>query len=218
MDEDPDVVPPMAESERMQIQMTNWQVVNCSTPANYYHVLRRQIHRDFRKPLILVTPKNLLREKKCTSSLEEMGEQTKFKRVYQEQDPVVLKNAENVRRVILCSGKIYYELVDERTKLGITDVAIVRVEQLAPFPWDKVAREAALYKNAEVMWVQEEPKNMGPWSFVQPRIATATRTLNGVERRPTYSGRDPAAATATGLGGRAHNAEQQEIWTAAFSL
>lgn len=206
----------MAESERMQIQMTNWQVVNCSTPANYYHVLRRQIHRDFRKPLILVTPKNLLREKKCTSSLEEMGEQTKFKRVYHEVDPIVSGNSENVRRVILCSGKIYYELVDERTKLGITDVAIVRVEQLAPFPWDKVAEEAATYKNAEVMWVQEEPKNMGAWSFVQPRIATATRTLNGLERRPLYAGRDPAAATATGLGGRAHNAEQQEIWTAAF--
>ena len=200
----------------MQIQMTNWQVVNCSTPANYYHVLRRQIHRDFRKPLILVTPKNLLREKKCTSSLEEMGEQTKFKRVYHEVDPIVSGNSENVRRVILCSGKIYYELVDERTKLGITDVAIVRVEQLAPFPWDKVAEEAATYKNAEVMWVQEEPKNMGAWSFVQPRIATATRTLNGLERRPLYAGRDPAAATATGLGGRAHNAEQQEIWTAAF--
>lgn len=218
MDEDPDVVPPMAEGERMQIQMTNWQVVNCSTPANYYHVLRRQIHRDFRKPLILVTPKNLLREKKCTSSLEEMGEQTKFKRVYHEVDPVVHLNADKVRRVILCTGKIYYELIDERTKLNITDVAIIRVEQLAPFPWDKVAEEAACYKNAEVMWVQEEPKNMGAWSFVQPRIATATRSINGIEKRPLYAGRDPAAATATGLGGRAHNAEQQEIWTAAFSL
>lgn len=207
----------MAESERMQIQMTNWQVVNCSTPANYYHVLRRQIHRDFRKPLIIVTPKNLLRDKKCTSTLEEMGEQTKFKRVYKEVDPEVLSNSKNVRRVILCTGKIYYELVDERTKLGITDVAIVRVEQLAPFPWDKVAQEAATYMNAEVMWVQEEPKNMGAWSFAQPRIATATRTINGVERRPLYAGRDPAAATATGLGARAHNAEQQEIWTAAFS-
>ena len=208
----------MGEGERMQIQMTNWQVVNCSTPANYYHVLRRQIHRDFRKPLIVVTPKNLLREKKCTSTLEEMGEHTQFKRVYSEIDPAVSNNASKVRRVILCTGKIYYELVDERNKLNITDVAIIRVEQLAPFPWDKVAEEAACYSNAEVMWVQEEPKNMGAWSFVQPRIATATRTINGLERRPSYAGRDPAAATATGLGGRAHNAEQQEIWTAAFSL
>lgn len=211
-------MPPMGEGERMQIQMTNWQVVNCSTPANYYHVLRRQIHRDFRKPLIVVTPKNLLREKKCTSTLEEMGEHTQFKRVYSEIDPAVSNNASKVRRVILCTGKIYYELVDERNKLNITDVAIIRVEQLAPFPWDKVAEEAACYSNAEVMWVQEEPKNMGAWSFVQPRIATATRTINGLERRPSYAGRDPAAATATGLGGRAHNAEQQEIWTAAFSL
>ena len=218
VDEDPDVVPPMAEGERMQIQMTNWQVVNCSTPANYYHVLRRQIHRDFRKPLIIVTPKNLLREKKCTSTLEEMGEHTKFKRVYKEVDPAIRENPDQVKRVVMCTGKIFYELMDERDKRKTKDVAIIRLEQLAPFPWDKVAEEAALYKNAEIMWVQEEPKNMGAWSFVQPRIATATRTLNGMERRPLYAGRKPAAATATGLGGRAHNAEQEEIVVAAFTF
>ena len=218
VDEDPDFVPPMGENERMQIQMTNWQVVNCSTPANYFHVLRRQIHRDFRKPLIVVTPKNLLREKKCTSTLEEMGEHTKFKRVYREVDPAIHDNADKVKRVLMCTGKIFYELMDEREKRNVKDVAIIRIEQLAPFPWDKVAEEAAHFKNAEVMWVQEEPKNMGAWSFVQPRIATATRTLNGAERRPLYAGRKPAAATATGLGGRAHNAEQEEILTAAFTF
>jgi 2-oxoglutarate dehydrogenase E1 component len=216
VDEDADVVPPMGENERMQIQRTNWQVVNCSTPANYYHVLRRQIHRDFRKPLILVTPKNLLREKKCTSSLADMGEGTRFRRVIREQDPEISGNPEKVRRLIFCSGKIYFELADEREKLGIKDVAIVRIEQLAPFPWDKVAESAKTYKNAEVMWVQEEPKNMGPWSFVQPRIATATRTINSVERRPLYAGRAPSAATATGLGGRAHNAEQEALLKTAF--
>jgi len=217
VDEDPDFVPPMAEDQRMQIQQTNWQVVNCSTPANYYHVLRRQVHRDFRKPLILVTPKNLLREKKCTSSLADMGEHTKFKRVYREVDPAIFENPDKVRRVVFCSGKIFYELMEEREKLKITDVAVIRIEQLAPFPWDKVAEECAHYKNAEVMWCQEEPKNMGPWSFVQPRIATATNTLNGVEKRPLYAGRKPSAATATGLGGKAHTMEQSSIVTAALS-
>ena len=217
MSEDPDFVPPMGENERMQVQMTNWQVVNCTTPANYYHVLRRQVHRDFRKPLIVVTPKNLLRDKQCTSSLTEMSEHTKFKRVYTETDPNICANAENVRRVVFCSGKIYFELVNEREKKGIQDIAVVRIEQLAPFPWDKVAEECALYKNADVMWVQEEPKNMGAWSFVQPRIATATRTLNGIEKRPMYSGREPAAATATGLGARAHNAEQAALIEVAFN-
>lgn len=119
----------------------------------------------------------------------------------------------------MVSGKLYYELIDERVKRGITDVAIVRLEQIAPFPWDMIAAEIALYKNAtEVMWVQEEPKNMGCWSFVQPRIATATRTLNGKEIRPLYAGRKPSAATATGLGARAHNAEQAIIYDTAFAV
>lgn len=140
VDEDSDVVPAMGENERMQIQKTNWQVVNCTTPANYYHVLRRQIHRDFRKPLILVTPKNLLRDKKSTSSLNEMGEGTRFKRVYREANPDIWNNPSKVDRIIFCSGKLYYELVDEREKHNLTNVAIIRIEQLAPFPWDKVAR------------------------------------------------------------------------------
>jgi 2-oxoglutarate dehydrogenase E1 component len=217
VDEDPDVIPAMAEDVRMQIQYTNIQVLNCSTPANYYHALRRQVHRDFRKPLIIATPKNLLREKKCTSTIEEMGTGTKFRRAIREVDPEIYENPEGVRRVIYCSGKIYYELMDERTKKGIKDVAIFRIEQLAPFPWDKVAEEAAHYPNADAVWCQEEPKNMGPWSFVQPRIATATQTLNNKVLRPKYVGRKPAAATATGLGGRAHTFEQESICEQAFT-
>ena len=117
------------------------------------------------------------------------------------------------------SGKLYYELIDERLKRGITDIAIVRLEQIAPFPWDLIAAEVVRYSNAtEVMWVQEEPKNMGCWSYVQPRIATATRHLNGKEVRPLYAGRKPSAATATGLGARAHNAEQAIIYDTAFAL
>jgi 2-oxoglutarate dehydrogenase E1 component len=216
VEEDPDVIPLMAEEERMQIQQCNWQVVNCSTPANYYHVIRRQLHRDFRKPLILVTPKNLLREKKCTSTLEEMADHTKFKRTYGEMDPAIRGNPDGVRRVIMCSGKIYFELLEEREKRGYTDVAILRVEQIAPFPWDQVAAELAHFSNADCVWCQEEPKNMGAWSFVQPRIATATSTLNDKVIRPMYVGRKPAAATATGLGGRAHSAEQEAICEQAF--
>eukprot|EP01041_Mallomonas_annulata_P010258 gene10258-21403_t len=217
VDEDPDFVPAMGENERKQIQMTNWQVVNCSTPANYYHVLRRQVHRDFRKPLVIVTPKNLLREKRATSRIEEMGEGERFKRIYPEMDADIVGNASKVRKLIYCTGKFYYELLEAREKLGLKDIAIVRIEQLAPFPWDKVAREAALYVNAEVVWCQEEPKNMGAWSFVQPRIATATRSINQKEMRPLYFGRRPAAATATGLGVKLHMAEQSAIIAAAFS-
>lgn len=217
VEEDADVVPPMGNDERMQIQQTNLQVVNCSTPANYFHLLRRQVHRDFRKPLVVATPKNLLREKKCTSSLDEIAEGTRFKRIYKEVDPTIANKPDDVTRLVLCSGKIYYELVDERMKRGLTDVAIIRVEQIAPFPWDKVAMQAATYKNAKIIWVQEEPKNMGAWSYVQPRIATATRTLNDLEQQPEYVGRKPSAATATGLGGRAHEAEQQALIDEALS-
>jgi len=217
VDEDPDVVPPMGENERMQIQMCNRQVVNCSTPANYFHVLRRQLHRDFRKPLIIATPKNLLRERRCTSTLEEMAEGTKFHRVFGEVDSNIHSNPDKVRRVVFCSGKIYYDLVEEREKKNITDVAIVRIEQIAPFPFDRVASEAKHYGNAELTWVQEEPKNMGAWSFVQPRIEAATRDLNKKAMRPSYVGRQPSAATATGLGGRAHTAEQESIINAALS-
>ena len=112
----------------------------------------------------------------------------------------------------MCSGKLYYELADARKKLGLDDVAIVRIEQLAPFPWDHVATEARIYSNAKIIWCQEEPKNMGAWSYVEPRIASAIETINSTpNRRSKYVGRNPSAATATGLGGRAHNAEQQTL-------
>lgn len=217
VDEDEDSIPAMAENVRRQIQMTNWQVVNCSTPANYYHVLRRQVHRDFRKPLIICTPKNLLREKRATSKIEEMGEGQKFKRVYGETDQEIVNAAASVRKLVYCTGKIYYELLEEREKRGLKDVAIVRIEQIAPFPWDKVAQQAALYPNASVVWCQEEPKNMGAWSFVQPRIAVATEEINKQEKYPTYVGRTPSAATATGMGGKVHAAEQYAIIDAALA-
>ena len=126
-------------------------------------------------------------------------------------------NPDKVRRVIFCSGKIYYELLEEREKKGITDVAICRIEQIAPFPWDKTAAELAHYPNADAVFCQEEPKNMGAWSYVQPRIATATKHYNGKTIRPKYVGRKPSAATATGLGGLAHTSEQESLCEAAFT-
>jgi 2-oxoglutarate dehydrogenase E1 component len=199
------------------IQQTNWQVINCTTPANYFHSLRRQVHRNSRKPLILVTPKNLLRDKRATSTLQELSIGSKFHRHYPEADKSISDNAANVKRVIMVSGKFYYDIVEERDKRGLKNVAIIRIEQLAPFPWDRVAQECKRYKDAEVYWVQEEPKNMGAWSFAQPRISHATRGINNDEKRPRYVGRKPSAATATGLGTRAHNAETAEILEEAFA-
>jgi 2-oxoglutarate dehydrogenase E1 component len=218
VDEDSETVPEMKRGERMQIQTTNFQVVNCTTPANYFHVLRRQIHRDFRKPLIVISPKSLLRDKRCTSTLEEMSVSTSFHRVYGEANPEIKKQPEKVRRVIFCSGKVYYDLVARRTESKIDDVAIVRLEQIAPFPFDKVAKQAALYSNAEVVWVQEEPQNMGAWTYVDRRIATSTRVLNGNQKLPRYIGRPSNAATATGLGLKAHTAELNLFLDAAFAL
>jgi 2-oxoglutarate dehydrogenase E1 component len=218
VDEDPEQIPKLNEEQRMVIQQTNWQVINCTTPANYFHVLRRQVHRNSRKPLILVTPKNLLRDKRCTSTLEDMGIGSKFHRIFPETDPEIAGSTDKVRRLMFVSGKFYYDIIEEREKRGLKDVAVVRIEQLAPFPWDRVAQECKKYKNADVMWVQEEPKNMGAWSFVQPRICAATRGLNGEEKRPLFAGRVPSAATATGLGSRAHNAETTEILEAAFTF
>ena len=158
VDEDPDYIPTMTECDRMQIQRTNWQVVNCTTPANYFHCLRRQIHRDFRKPLIVVSPKNLLRNKRCTSTIEEFGPGTMFHRVLAETDSTISENPGNVKALVFCTGQIYYELIAEREKRSSDDVAIVRLEQIAPFAFDNVAEECARYSNAKVIWAQQEPK------------------------------------------------------------
>ncbi|GMH76819.1 hypothetical protein TL16_g07208 [Triparma laevis f. inornata] len=215
VDEDPHHVPAMHAEERMQIQHHNWQVVNCTTPANYFHCLRRQVHRDFRKPLVVVAPKNLLRNRACTSTLEEMGPGTMFHRVLEEQNEEVVGNAENVKTLVYCSGQIYYELLAEREKQGRNDVAFIRLEQIAPFAFDRVAESAAKYPNAELVWAQQEPKNMGAYSYVMPRTMTATRELNGLEKRPRYVGRAVSAAPATSMGA-VHAKEYQDILDGVF--
>lgn len=217
VEEDPHFIPPLAKDERMQIQQCNWQVVNCTTPANYFHCLRRQVHRDFRKPLVVVSPKNLLRNKRCVSTIEDMGPGTEFRRVFDEQDETILNNAEGVQTLVFCSGQIYFEILTEREKLGRTDVAIVRLEQIAPFAFDRVAANCATYPNAEVVWAQQEPKNMGAFSYISPRVETATRETNGIEKRPRYVGRRVSAAPATGMS-KVHQKEYQEIMEGIFGI
>jgi len=215
VDEDPHHVPNMSKDERKQIQMCNWQVVNCTTPANYFHVLRRQIHRDFRKPLVVISPKNLLRHKNCISTLEDMGPGTMFHRVFDETDSSIKENPKEVKSLVFCSGQIYYELLSEREKRERNDIAIVRLEQIAPFAFDRVAEVCNSYSNAEVVWAQQEPKNMGAFSYISPRIETATREINGSEKRARYVGRPVSAAPATGMG-KVHQKEYQDIMDGVF--
>ncbi len=186
----------------------NVVVANCTTPANYFHILRRQLHRDFRKPLIMMSPKSLLRNKLAVSKLEDMAEGTTFHRVYGEVDKI--KAEAKVRKVLLCTGKVYYDLLEERRKRNIDDVAILRVEQLYPFPAASVAEELSKYKNAEIFWVQEEPENMGAWTFIDRRLEKVMTQVGTKSKRPLYIGRPEAAATACGYM-KVHKHQQETL-------
>jgi 2-oxoglutarate dehydrogenase E1 component len=183
----------------------NMQVANCTTPANYFHILRRQLKRDIRKPLILMTPKSLLRHKRAVSRLDEMAIGTSFHRVlwddaeYLKSEKIRLVQNDKIRRVVLCSGKVYYDLYEEREKREVNDVYLMRVEQLYPFPLKALVTELTRFKNAEIVWCQEEPKNMGPWSFVEPYLEWVFNQLGRKGQRAHYIGRPAAAATATGV-------------------
>ena len=192
----------------------NVQVVTCTTPANYFHALRRQIRRNFRKPLIVMAPKSLLRHKLVVSDLADFGPGTRFRRVLPEVDP--LAPDAKVRRVVFCSGKVYYDLLQERRDRGIDDVALVRVEQFYPWPRQTVMEHIWKYGNAEVVWCQEEPANMGAWTFVLPRFINILEELERESILPTYVGRNAAASPATGLF-RTHVAEQKQIVEQALS-
>jgi 2-oxoglutarate dehydrogenase E1 component len=183
----------------------NMQVANCTTPANYFHILRRQLKREIRKPLVLMTPKSLLRHKRALSALSEIGEGASFHRLLWDDaesrkgEKIRLVKDDKIRRVILCSGKVYYDLYEDREKRGVDDVYILRVEQLYPFPLKALVRELARFKKAEIVWCQEEPKNMGAWFFVEPYLEWVLAQVGGKSRRPRYAGRPASAATATGL-------------------
>ena len=186
----------------------NMQVVNCSTPANYFHVLRRQLNRDVRKPLVIMTPKSLLRHKSCVSSLEEMGPGTSFHRILDEHDAQIKNN--NVTRVVLCSGKVYYDLEAKRREESHHHVKLVRVEQLYPFATETMVDILKQTPKAEVIWCQEEPQNMGAWHFVRDDIEEAMTLAKMAKTRPDYAGRSAAASPATGSGSR-HAKEQNDL-------
>ena len=191
----------------------NMCVANLTTPANYFHVLRRQLKRNFRKPLVIFTPKSLLRHKLAVSALAEMGDGTAFRFVIPEVDTIATPDA--VRRVVLCSGKVYYDLLAERREKAISDVAILRLEQLYPLPEKTLARELGAYRNAELVWCQEEPENMGAWNYVDRRLEKVLAGLDGAAKRPRYVGREAAASPATGSA-RAHAAQQAALVAAAL--
>jgi 2-oxoglutarate dehydrogenase E1 component len=190
----------------------NMQVVNCTTPANFFHALRRQVKRNFRKPLIVMTPKSLLRHKLAVSSLKDFASGTRFQRVIPEIDK--LTRSDQVRRLVFCSGKVYYDLLEERRKREVNDIALVRVEQYYPFPREEVLAELKRYPNAEVAWAQEEPENGGAWRFIGPRIGDALESLSR-NPRIRYIGRKEAASPAAGYL-KLHTAEQETLIESAF--
>jgi 2-oxoglutarate dehydrogenase E1 component len=199
----------------------NMQVAYCSTPSNYFHILRRQLKREFRKPLILMTPKSLLRHKRCVSTLAEISEGTSFHRVLEDDaqrstDGIRLVKDDKIRRVVICTGKVYYDLLEEREKRRVDDVYLMRVEQLYPFPAKSLAAELSRFKKADVVWCQEEPKNMGSWTFVEPYLEWVLKTAGAKVDRPRYVGRAASAATATGLMSK-HQAQLQAFLDEAFA-
>ena len=195
----------------------NIQVVNCTTPANYFHALRRQMHREFRKPLIIMTPKSLLRHKQCVSSVDDFVKDTSFHRVLpdraytSEYGLIKLKRDNQIKKVVICSGKIYFDLVDAREKTRNSEVVFIRLEQIYPFPVKSLGRELKQYaKNAEFYWCQEEPQNMGAWNTVKHYIDRTLEIINYGKKDVKYIGRRPSASTATGNLNK-HLAQQKEI-------
>ncbi|WP_322515073.1 2-oxoglutarate dehydrogenase E1 component [Rhodopseudomonas palustris] len=183
----------------------NMQVVHATTPANFFHVLRRQLRREIRKPLILMTPKSLLRHKRAVSRLDELGPDTSFHRVLADDaqslpdEKIKLVPDNKIRRVVICSGKVYYDLYEEREKRGVDDVYLLRVEQLYPVPLKTLVQEMSRFKEAELVWCQEEPRNMGAWHFIEPYLEWVQNQAGATHRRPRYVGRPASAATASGL-------------------
>ncbi|MGE0562897.1 MAG: 2-oxoglutarate dehydrogenase E1 component [Pseudolabrys sp.] len=183
----------------------NMQVANCTTPANYFHILRRQLKREIRKPLILMTPKSLLRHKRAVSRLDEMGPDTSFHRILWDDaqllpgEKIKLVADDKIRRVVLCSGKVYFDLYEEREQRGIDDIYILRLEQLYPFPTKALVTELSRFKQAEIVWCQEEPRNMGSWFFVDTYLQWVLNQIGASHKRPRYAGRPASASTAVGL-------------------
>ena len=200
----------------------NMQVVNLTTPSNYFHALRRQIHRDFRKPLIIMTPKSLLRHKLATSTLDDLADGSSFHRILWDdaetpgrEGKVKLAKDNKIRRVVMCSGKVYYDLFEEREKRGCDDIYLMRIEQFYPVPRKSMMQELKRFPQAEIVWCQEEPRNMGGWTFIRDEIEWCCERIGSKHTRPVYAGRPASASTATGLLSK-HNAERDALIEAAL--
>jgi 2-oxoglutarate dehydrogenase E1 component len=183
----------------------NMQVAYCTTPANYFHILRRQLHRNFRKPLILMTPKSLLRHKRAVSRLDELAENSTFHRLLYDDAEMLQGQAirlvpdERIRRVVVCTGKVYFDLYEEREARGIDDIYILRVEQLYPFPLKAMGELLVRFPQAQIVWCQEEPQNMGAWTFVEPRLHAVIDVIKAGPKPVRYAGRAAAASPASGI-------------------
>ena len=197
MDDDPYDEVFHIQGGKQIIAKSNMQIINVTNPANFFHALRRQLHRDFRKPLIVMSPKQLLRHKLVKSNISEFTEDERFHRTYPETYPEEIDDQFNIERLIFCSGQVYFALLDYRRKHNIKNVAICRVEQIAPFPNYQIGDLINNYPNAEIMWTQEEHRNAGPWRYVRSRINVLLKKLG----RPNclYSGRKVSGSTAAGL-------------------
>ncbi len=200
----------------------NWIVANCTTPANYFHVLRRQLRRSFRKPLVLMAPKSLLRHKLCVSNASDFTRGSSFHRVLWDDahlgnSDTELVEDEEIRRVVICSGKVYFDLLAKRDSEGIDDIYLLRIEQFYPFPALSLVKELGRFKQAEMVWCQEEPKNQGAWSFIEPNLEWTLKRVEAKHTRPVYAGRPASASPATGLAA-AHQAQQQALINAALDL
>jgi len=200
----------------------NWIVANCTTPANYFHILRRQLHRNYRKPLVLMTPKSLLRHKMAISDAEDFTTGSSFHRVLWDDaekghSDTQLQADKKIKRVVICSGKVYYDLLEERDARGIDDIYLLRIEQFYPFPALSLVKELERFKQAEVVWCQEEPKNQGAWTFIEPNIEWVLTRINAKHKRPAYVGRPASASPATGLASQ-HKAQQQALVNDALTI
>ena len=200
----------------------NWIIANCTTPANYFHILRRQLHRTYRKPLVLMTPKSLLRNKFAVSPKKEFVEGSSFHRVLWDDaqkgiSQTKLNEDSKIKRIIACSGKVYYDLLQERDAHNLTDTYLLRVEQLYPVPALALTKELGRFKNADLIWCQEEPKNQGAWSFIEPNLEQILGRLKVKAKRANFVGRPPSASPATGLASQ-HKEQQEKLVFEALNL
>ena len=200
----------------------NWIVANCTTPSNYFHILRRQMHRSYRKPLIMMSPKSLLRHKMAISDAGDFTTGSSFHRVLWDDaqkghsDTKLVKDT-RIKRLVMCSGKVYFDLLAERDARGIKDIYLMRLEQFYPFPALSMVKELDRFKQASIVWCQEEPKNQGAWAFIEPNIEWVLTRIDAKNKRPEYAGRPASASPATGLSSQ-HKSQQAALVDAALTI